>query len=770
MQKLDPNLKIIDEIFNENKNINTMSIKELESLRLIIKENHINKDKLIEKALTPITNICSIHIKEPYWFSNNTKYEDNVWYIKLSKTIKKIDFSLIKLSDNRYLTEEPELINTFKMWILIQGHPKYNNSQILNDITILRSINKVILLIDNIINNANVIGLLERKAFAINGEFFKDIIIKICNEGAINATYNYPKKVEKFLINKIKAITKYDLDCFESLFPLIRENYNITNLNLTLEQIQKSKCWLYKNGAYRTKKPHSNLPDINLNKIDCIRYINSDKVKQNKLNELSLFSNLNETEYPFAPCRNSSENSTTYRTICDYIEVVQKINYVNSYDFCSPVNSRSLSQLSGKYISNQVEILQIGRYKSVPSKVILDSIKNGFEFIFQYMDSILDSIFTISCIATEQYNRPSKYNNWRNLKKHTWKTYVSPKLIKLGVTHWNVKHTEVNCFESRRKNKGLCDLYDVLMGSILVVIGAITARRQSELIYLHPTDCLFPKNIDPTKNKLIDFEIIFDNRKSGIGGINNVRESLSRPIPHSLAEIIYKLQLLNKNILNSNKSNISNLSLINNYNHHQNKFIKITASTHNILLNAFCDYFETPIIPDELGSYKRFYLRQHQFRRFFALLFFWSKSYDGLDTLTHFMGHTNPEHLYNYITESITGEVLAGAKAQVITEQICMEDQIKQHIQNIELLSPILEKFFGIREFEILSESELLSLFGSDKVVQHMKNYSLVEQQITFLINNNIIDLEPEFFTVRTSEGKIIRDFNLVLRIRDQII
>ena len=38
------------------------------------------------------------------------------------------------------------------------------------------------------------------------------------------------------------------------------------------------------------------------------------------------------------------------------------------------------------------------------------------------------------------------------------------------------------------------------------------------------------------------------------------------------------------------------------------------------------------------------------------MLFFWSKSYEGLDALRDFLGHTDTEHLYHYITENINGE------------------------------------------------------------------------------------------------------------------
>ncbi len=44
-------------------------------------------------------------------------------------------------------------------------------------------------------------------------------------------------------------------------------------------------------------------------------------------------------------------------------------------------------------------------------------------------------------------------------------------------------------------NHGFIDFYNILLGSILVALGAITARRISEIIDLQSLDCLLPQNV-----------------------------------------------------------------------------------------------------------------------------------------------------------------------------------------------------------------------------------------------------------------------------------
>lgn len=211
MQKIDYRDKIIEQIINEEKNINTMNLNELKKFRTLVKNDNDSITPVVEKALVPLVKMYTMHLSEPYWFVNQTKYDDNIWYIKLSKRTKTIDFSKIKISKKIFLIDDIELLNTFKTWILIQGCPKYNNGTLQTDVTILQAVNKVLLLIDNIISSSEQINLIERKAFALDSTFFKDILISISQKGAINATYNFFNRLEDFLINKIETITIEDI-------------------------------------------------------------------------------------------------------------------------------------------------------------------------------------------------------------------------------------------------------------------------------------------------------------------------------------------------------------------------------------------------------------------------------------------------------------------------------------------------------------------------------------------------------------------------------
>jgi len=136
-------------------------------------------------------------------------------------------------------------------------------------------------------------------------------------------------------------------------------------------------------------------------------------------------------------------------------------------------------------------------------------------------------------------------------------------------------------------------------------------------------------------------------------------------------------------------------------------------------LDLFCDYFETPLN----SNGERYYIRQHQLRRFFAMLFFYCGSFAKLDTLQWMLGHTDPRHVYRYITESTEGTILAGAKAHYVAEQLH-----QGNTESFQALADLLEYKFGTKDFSVIDTNDL-------------------EDQIHDLMKEGWVEIEPEFFT-----------------------
>ena len=142
-------------------------------------------------------------------------------------------------------------------------------------------------------------------------------------------------------------------------------------------------------------------------------------------------------------------------------------------------------------------------------------------------------------------------------------------------------------------------------------------------------------------------------------------------------------------------------------------------------MDFFCDYFQTPL--DSEGH--RYYIRQHQLRRFFAMLFFWGSAFGGMDTLRWFLGHRDISHLYHYITESIPGDVLRAVKANFAGHVLKRSRRSKR-------ISGLVQKHFGTDNFSVLDSDEL-------------------DEYVEELMSEGRVEIEPEFF--EASEGNTYR-------------
>jgi hypothetical protein len=254
-----------------------------------------------------------------------------------------------------------------------------------------------------------------------------------------------------------------------------------------------------------------------------------------------------------------------------------------------------------------------------------------------------------------------------------------------------------------RANKGLWELLSVLYGAIQLCIGTLMARRQAALL-----DLIVDKCLDVSESRLI-----FCNRKSGIAG---KLDKDARPIPQIAVKLVKMLQRLQDQLI-KHRIICKHTYLFSYPNRTGMALVGKGSSVNYNCIDIFCDYFENQIN----DSGRRYYIRQHQLRRFFAMLFFWGSSYGGLDTLRWFLCHTDVEDVYHYITESTPGSVLRSVKANFAVESVIAQFEEAQQ------LSDLLELRFGTRIFSVLDSHEL-------------------DEYVEELIEEGIVEIEPEFF------------------------
>ncbi len=782
--------QLVDAIQSGEKHINNFNEEDFERFnKLVANMPFTVVSDLLQKSVMPAVPMLQYDEQHPDWFDDDTQFSDNIWHLslKLDRKIwkKTIDFNRVVLNDGKKLTlkKHQPLLNTLKKWLVVQGHPLYNGGRILKPVTIKDKLNRTLHLIDALLINADAIKLAQRHMHAINHDLIIDILSRI-DRGVANGLYQFNAKLTDYLLNNISCISDEEAHDFAKTYPYLKRPLLADEKVLPLSQEQRIKacCFLFQQGAY--DKTNGMVKDTPINTCLASRFfsntLNGESLTIPVAEQLRINESTGTTEYLGIPVKANECDSVTDKLISQYLSTFKMLGVLNDKDL-SKVNPDIFDKVSIKQVAEHSTVKMTGRFNTLPVDIVFKAMKDAFEFAFEYADIILETAYTL-VLNIPKNNRQITYNNKQiralaKYKQVDCLQYMPENLKALGVTQWSVSSNEKDCFALRRQNQGFWDLYEVLIASIQVLVGATMARRQGELLDLHPTDCLLPKDIDPNDkaSSMLDFELVFDNRKSGTG---TVREQLSKPILRSVAGFIYKLQNFNARLIKAKLIKKNKADLFLHFNTQEAKFSFGSVMAHyNERLDAFCDYFETQTVAyKSADDVRRYYIRQHQLRRFFAMVFFWSSGFDGLDTLREFLGHTDSEHLYHYVTEGIPGEVLASVKARRIKDSLGKND-----IENIEKLGLIIQQAFGaisvtfktykliLKEYEDDAKEGYIEVQPSiDEVKKQFEKERIAfEQDITRLLLDHTIDLQPEFFTVKDTDGNEIHDYKLVLKVKE---
>ncbi|XVJ48136.1 integrase [Pseudomonas sp. UBT] len=357
-----------------------------------------------------------------------------------------------------------------------------------------------------------------------------------------------------------------------------------------------------------------------------------------------------------------------------------------------------------------------GRFRTVPSDTVFKSIRHAIEFHIEHGEQIIKGFCRIALECQKRDVAPS------TLSESEVKSIVGPYLVNLGVSQLSlssriidtktlresIKGDKAEYFTKLRNNVGLYDLLATYVGGIQLTVGVLMARRVSELYTLKANNCL---------SECGDW-LYFGNAKSSKHLFGH-RRSEARPIEPIAGDMIKNLIKMQKILLRIGYIKSYKTLFALPHMRGQRGLIDTGNTAYNRNLDIFCDYFETPL--NELGQ--RWYLRQHQMRRFFAMLFFYCGSFSNIDTLRWMLGHTNIKHVYNYITESTDGAILASAAAQHAAENIHIGNT-----ENFKELVELIKEHYQTENYTLIAAAEL-------------------EDYISDLMSEGMIEIEPEFFS-----------------------
>lgn len=333
------------------------------------------------------------------------------------------------------------------------------------------------------------------------------------------------------------------------------------------------------------------------------------------------------------------------------------------------------------------------RFRSVPSANLMKLFRKSLEFHVEHGRDVLNGFIRVAAHCCTHNTLMS------HLTDAELQQIIGPELVDLGVRRLGLSsHRRSNqsskrkagrekYFKSLRANRGLLELVYVYLGSIQLIVGTIMARRVDELMTLEASNCL-----DASKSWLV-FNLAKSSRRA-LG----IRQRESRPIDSIAVEMIEELRrfqkLLKRLGVIDNMTDLFATPSSLGFSGLQNCSYHLYSRN----LDFACDYFES----DLNSEGQRYYVRQHQLRRFFAIMFFYTNSFGELDTLRWMLGHRDIEHVWHYLTECLEPGDLRSAGARYFTD-LAKNDRL----ENYQSLQELLTAEFGTASFKLVDEQKI---------------------------------------------------------------
>lgn len=451
------------------------------------------------------------------------------------------------------------------------------------------------------------------------------------------------------------------------------------------------------------------------------------------------------------------------RKVIDAVKLLKQLSFAANLEE-TQLDHTIFSKLNFNTIAGLIDISESGRFKTLPVTPILSLMRDTFEYSFKNIDEILESVIEVLEFQKKLGNIETSLNKYERSNFSSLINRLYP--TKLVCGDYLLYNTDFDRKKTSLYSNTLINKYNILISSIQFLFSIFSAKRISEINNLKPYSNLVP-DINPEE---ADYSTLFSVKslvmKTGVNGDNETKAVTHRPMIRSIARLMWKIESFNKRVIQLGINLSSLFNLLGSSEKKLNFPSSITVTPYTYI----CDYFETPFI-NENGVPKKLYFSNHQLRRFFAMMFFWSNGYDGLDAIRWMLGHSSSEHLYHYITETCNGAVLNGIKAAHLVNEVQ-----NGHLQTIDLLRKAISQYYDVEQANIELEriSDAITDYINDEDYEtrpsHISDVDLsaIEDTIYHLLHDDVIRLQPEFFTIERG-GVAVQDYRMILEVRELV-
>lgn len=667
------------------------------------------------------------------WLLSN--FEDSVWHYSLGfKEAKQIDWR-VKLPNGELLSDKSHahLLDGFKYFLILSTRTSGNIYSELNDIKgqQRKLFSYACHIIDLILINVERYQVIDHGLAALTAGNLKEMLIKISSNSVLSeAIYDWSENARKFYMDLLARtdpdIITRTLTTVPALSVINFDQDEENELSLPPDLIISVRAALYANGYYTRHSKFGWAPNSILLSKEIYSHTIWGRSQIKPTHKILCFHPNGlpfHREYGGIRVTTGERGNISKCMYWDYRNTLYRLGILHEINIPAP----SIQDLVEANLFD-TRTSSLGRHKSLPSELVFECLRNAIEFHLAHGELLIREFCRLAIFFKKSNTQPSR------LSDRQFQKLISTKAFDMGIRTLGISMKKIRApaitkgskekyYSNLRLNRGLLELILVYIGATQFVVGLLTARRVSELIGLTADSCL-----DNTREWLL-----FLNAKStsGLGGARNRIARPIEPIGVEMLSNLIRMQKIFKRLgyLSENLKLFSTPHLKGTF-----EFIDSYQTMFNRNLDIFCDYFETPVQEE-----KRYYIRQHQLRRFFAMLFFYSKSFGKMDTLRWMLGHNDPSHVWRYITESTDGVVLQNAKAHYVAERLHDGDST-----DFTELAQLLKARYGTDDFRLLDSSE-------------------TEEYILALMEEGYVEIEPEF--LNSDDGQT---FKVIARIKKQ--
>jgi hypothetical protein len=715
------------------------------------------------------------NIDTPDWLIEGTNFYSNIWRcgfgMKSDRYKKTINFNVL-INDGSLLSDpkNTQVLSWFKYLICVQVHPRYNRGSRKQALTESRRVANALQLIDWILLNDDVFNVGKYGLTHVTIDALKGYLTKKTMNPVSHYLYDYGNKLTLWFGKKIELLTDESYQDACRKWPQIAVIPKVTNrtIHMSDDSLRKARAivrienmfWVGEGGG-RFNDNHF-IEDTYKNTLHGLAISTSTPEELRFPNTFSL-------EYPRVPVSAPDRHGVVLSVLAKHVTVVRSTLLIKSNYVDAGLNTDGVSDLDAADLYKDTIQKANGRFSSLPAPVMVKALGSSIEFILSYGQEILNSVLLVLTYMLEE-NLPQS-RRVRKLNKFVL-DMGSESLHKLAVKAWRIRFSrfpKASYFDDLRQHPGLFELYHILLGAILTVLGSLTARRQSEIIELSAKSCLLPfKDPNLPENAGLSYRLVYHAAKTGN---RQKRQKLYIGITTPMAKMLWMFIEFRKSCEDIGlMSSEAHLFFV--VRRVPNKTYKLTAWRYNDALDIACEYFQSPTVVLDNGIRHRYYIRQHQLRRFFAMSFFWSSGFDGLDTIRYALGHADVEHIYRYITETTPGKVLQSIKVERVCDSILHGTCDLENLGRVKTL--LAEKFDGL-DIVIKTADEIAEDFGPSlgsatfttvDTLTKISTEANLYNEVLQLFQLRLIDLQPEFFDYIGVDGLTSHRFNLVIKVK----